>query len=56
MRAPEPTVLTYGRVRLEPLRHHRLRQDGSVRDTAYFSVLAAEWPAVRDGLRARLAL
>ena len=38
------------------LRHHRLRRDGSVRDTAYFSVLAAEWPAVRDGLRARLAL
>ena len=38
------------------LRHHRLRRDGSVRDTAYYSVLAAEWPAVRDGLRARLAL
>jgi N-acetyltransferase len=29
--------------------------DGGVRDTAYFSILAAEWPAVRDGLRARLA-
>jgi RimJ/RimL family protein N-acetyltransferase len=36
------------------LRHHRLRSDGSVRDSAYFSVLAAEWPAVRDGLRARV--
>ena len=36
------------------LRHHRLRQDGSVRDTAYYSVLAAEWPGVRDGLLARL--
>ncbi|MCU1590534.1 MAG: family acetyltransferase [Frankiales bacterium] len=36
------------------LRHHRLRGDGSVRDSAYFSVLASEWPAVRDGLRARL--
>src|SRR4051812_11583606 len=36
------------------LRHHRLRSDGSVRDSAYFSVLAAEWPTVRDGLRARL--
>ena len=36
------------------LRHHRLRPDGSVRDSAYFSILAAEWPAVRDGLRARL--
>ena len=36
------------------LRHHRLRADGTVRDSAYFSILAAEWPAVRDGLRARL--
>ena len=49
MRAPEPTVLTYGRVRLEPL-----RQDGSVRDTAFYWVLAAEWPGVGDGLRSRL--
>ena len=37
------------------LRHARRRPDGSVRDTAYFSILAAEWPGVRDGLRARLA-
>ncbi len=37
------------------LRHHRLRPDGTVRDTAYFSLLAAEWPAVRAGLQARLS-
>ena len=37
------------------LRHARRRPDGSVRDTAYFSILVAEWPVVRDGLRARLA-
>ena len=36
------------------LRHHRLRPDGTVRDSACFSILAAEWPALRDGLRARL--
>jgi RimJ/RimL family protein N-acetyltransferase len=36
------------------LRHHRLRADGSVRDSAYFSVLASEWPEVRQGLLARL--
>jgi RimJ/RimL family protein N-acetyltransferase len=36
------------------LRHHRLRSDGSVRDSAYFSVLASEWPAARAGLEARL--
>ena len=37
------------------LRHHRLRADGTVRDSAYFPILAAEWPAVRAGLEARLA-
>ena len=37
------------------LRHHRLRTDGTVRDSAYFSVLADEWPQVRSGLVARLA-
>ncbi len=37
------------------LRHARRRPDGSVRDTAYFSILAAEWPGVREGLQARLA-
>lgn len=37
------------------LRHHRRRPDGTVRDTAFFSVLAAEWPGVRDGLVTRLA-
>ncbi len=36
------------------LRHHRLRPDGSVRDTACYSVLTGEWPAVRDGLLSRL--
>jgi RimJ/RimL family protein N-acetyltransferase len=32
------------------LRHHRLRPDGSVRDSAYFSLLLEEWPAARAGL------
>lgn len=36
------------------LRNHRLAPDGSRGDTAYFSVLPEEWPAVRAGLRARL--
>ncbi len=38
------------------LRGHRVAADGSYADTAYFSVLADEWPRVRDGLRERLAL
>jgi N-acetyltransferase len=29
-------------------------EEGRLRDSAMFSVLAAEWPAVRSGLRARL--
>ena len=37
------------------LRHHRLRADGSVRDSVYFSILATEWPEVRHGLQARLS-
>lgn len=36
------------------LRHHRRRPDGTVRDTAYFSLLAEEWPAARAGLLDRL--
>ncbi|PZR53585.1 GNAT family N-acetyltransferase [Xylanimonas oleitrophica] len=37
------------------LRKHRVAADGSTGDTAYFSVLDDEWPAVRAGLEARLA-
>jgi RimJ/RimL family protein N-acetyltransferase len=37
------------------LRHTNRRADGTWRDTAVFSVLREEWPAVRDGLDARLA-
>jgi len=36
------------------LRHHRLRNDGSVRDTVFFSMLADEWPVAKQGLLARL--
>jgi RimJ/RimL family protein N-acetyltransferase len=36
------------------LRHNRLRNDGSVRDTAYFSMLVAEWPVAKQRLVARL--
>ena len=36
------------------LRAHRRMADGSLRDTVVYSVVAAEWPAVRSGLRHRL--
>lgn len=36
-------------------RKHMVRPDGTRRDTAWYSVLADEWPRVRVGLHARLA-
>ena len=36
-------------------RAHTTASDGTVRDSAYYSIVAAEWPTVRDGLRRRLA-
>ncbi|QKV52044.1 GNAT family N-acetyltransferase [Comamonas antarctica] len=36
------------------LRCHALRRDGSIRDTVMYSLLNAEWPAVRARLQARL--
>jgi RimJ/RimL family protein N-acetyltransferase len=37
------------------LRNHRRMPDGTLRDTVVFSILDTEWPAVRSGLRHRLA-
>lgn len=37
------------------LRSHRVAADGTVGDTAYFSIVRGEWPDVRAGLEARLA-
>ena len=36
-------------------RNARILPDGSLRDTAMYSILPHEWPAVRNGLSARLA-
>lgn len=37
------------------LRHHTIMSDGSNRDSAFYGVLAGEWPRVKAGLEARLA-
>ena len=37
------------------LRAHKRHKDGSLRDTHSYSILAAEWPAIRARLDARLA-
>jgi RimJ/RimL family protein N-acetyltransferase len=35
-------------------RQHMIMPDGSLRDSAYFSVIAPEWPGVKAGLRASI--
>jgi RimJ/RimL family protein N-acetyltransferase len=47
-------VLKLGAVQEGILRQDRVTWTGRVRDTVYFSILAAEWPQVRAGLDARL--
>ena len=37
------------------LRQHKLRHDGTIRDSVEYSVIAAEWPAMRSRLTPRLA-
>ena len=36
------------------LRHHKRHKDGSLRDTVTYSIIASEWPAIRERLDARL--
>jgi N-acetyltransferase len=37
------------------LRSHQLMADGSIRDTVVFSIIASEWPNVRNELHRRLS-
>jgi RimJ/RimL family protein N-acetyltransferase len=48
-------VLKLGAVQEGILRQDRVCWTGRIRDTVYFSILADEWPDVRDRLEARLA-
>ncbi len=48
-------MLKLGCVREGVLRKHMVMPDGHLRDTVLFSITGDEWPAVRSGLRARLA-
>jgi RimJ/RimL family protein N-acetyltransferase len=50
----QTAIARLGAVREGVLRHHRIRRDGSWRDTVQFSMLADEWPEVRRRLLARL--
>ncbi len=48
-------IAKLGAIREGVLRKHRIQSDGFVRDTVYFSVVAEEWPRVREGLNERIA-
>ncbi len=51
----QAAIARLGAVREGVLRHHRIRRDGSWRDTVQYSMLSAEWPDARRRLEARLA-
>lgn len=36
------------------LRSHKIMRDGSIRDTVCYSIIASEWPSVRNHLHAKL--
>ena len=50
----QAAIVRLGAVREGVLRNHRIRLDGSFRDTVIYSMTEDEWPAARDRLRARL--
>jgi hypothetical protein len=48
-------IARLGATRDGVIRRHRLRPDGTWRDTVLFAMTVEEWPAAADRLRARLA-
>lgn len=50
----QTAIAKLGAVREGVLRRHKVRGDGTFRDTAVFSILSQEWPAVRQGLWDRI--
>lgn len=47
-------ILRLGAVEEGTFRRHMVTGSGRVRDSVYFSIIAEEWPAVRERLEARL--
>ncbi|GIF66995.1 hypothetical protein Ais01nite_50300 [Asanoa ishikariensis] len=50
----QAAIARLGATREALIRHHRMRPDGSWRDTVQYSMLAEEWPAASVALRSRL--
>jgi RimJ/RimL family protein N-acetyltransferase len=53
--ASRAAILRIGAREEGTLRHHMIMEDGRVRDTVYYSILAGEWPEVKRALERRLA-
>ncbi len=53
--ASRRAILRLGAKEEGVLRHHMVTHSGRLRDSVYYSILRAEWPAVREGLEQRLA-
>lgn len=51
----QAAITKLGATREGVLRAHMVTRGGRVRDTVVFGIAAPEWPAVKDGLLARLA-
>lgn len=51
----QAAIARLGATREGVLRKHRIRRDGSWRDTVQYSITDDDWPGVRDALAARLA-
>ncbi len=51
----QAAIAKLGAVREGVLRSHMISQGGRIRDSVLFSITAAEWAAVQEGLVARLA-
>jgi N-acetyltransferase len=50
----QAAIAKLGAVREGVLRAHMISQGGRIRDSVVFSIVAAEWPAAKERLRARL--
>ena len=51
----QAAIAKLGATREGVMRRHMKREDGTFRDSVIYSVLAGEWPSVKDGLERRLA-
>lgn len=52
----QAAIAKLGATREGVFRAHMVRRDGSLRDSVYFSVVRADWPAVRQRLATRLGI